>query len=288
MRPDHPKTAVIVPAFERPDALRACAGALARLDPAPDEIVVVDDGSREPLAPACEGVPRLRVLRVANGGPAAARNAGVRATEAEFLAFTDDDCLPEPGWLGALVAAQRGEGARLLGGAVRNAAPGVFAAASQTMGDYLNAASYAAEGAAEFFTSNNLACGRAMFEAIGGFDETFPLAAGEDRDFGRRWRAAGGTLALAPEAVVAHVHPMGLRGFWRQHSNYGRGARLLHERASASQGARFGRAGFYGALVTHPFRDRGPRPLARAALLALSQAATAHGYARQALSRPRR
>ena len=280
------RTAAIVPSYDRPERLRACLEALGRLDPAPDEIVVVDDGSARPLAPVCADVARVRCLRQGNRGPAAARNAGARATEAEFLAFTDDDCRPEPGWLGALLAAHDGEAGRLVGGRVRDVARGVCSAASQTLSDYLYAAGDAAGGRAEFFTSNNMGCAREGFERLGGFDEGFPLAAGEDRDFGRRWRAAGGTLVLAPAARVDHAHEMGLRQFWRQHANYGRGARLLHERDAArgAAGRRFQRARFYGGLLAHPLRDRGPRPLARAALLALSQIATAQGYAAQARS----
>ena len=274
------KTAVIVPSFNRPDRLRRCLQALTALDPAADEIVVVDDGSAEPLAPVCAGLPRVRCLRQPNRGPAAARNAGVAATGAAFLAFTDDDCRPHPGWLGALMAAQGGDPGRLVGGRVRDVARGLCAAASQTLSEYLYAAGDAAGGNAEFFTTNNLGLARAGFERLGGFDEGFPLAAGEDRDFGRRWRASGGSLVLAPDALVDHAHEMGLRQFWRQHANYGRGARLLDERAVP--GARGGnRLRFYGALVAHPLRDGGARPIARAALLALSQVATAQGYVAQ-------
>ena len=282
------KTAVIVPSYNRPDRLRRCLDALARLDPAPDEIVVVDDGSAEPLAPVCADVARVRCLRQPNRGPAAARNAGARETDAGFLAFTDDDCRPRPDWLGALLAAHGGERGRLVGGPIRDSARGVFAAASQTLSEYLYSAGDAAGGNAEFFTSNNLGCARAFFERLDGFSEAFPLAAGEDRDFGRRWRAAGGSLVLAPEAVVDHAHEMGLRQFWRQHSNYGRGARILHERSAEAPGPggrRFQGARFYGGLVAHPLRDHRPRPLMRAALLALSQLATAQGYVLQGRAR---
>ena len=276
------KTAVIVPSYDRPARLARCLEALSALDPPADAIVVVDDGSPEPLAAVCAGLAGVRCVRQANRGPAAARNAGARVTDAAFLAFTDDDCQPHPGWLGALVAAQGGDEARLVGGRVRDVAGGVFAAASQSLSDYLYEAGGAARGEAEFFTTNNMGCARARFERIGGFDESFPLAAGEDRDFGRRWRAAGGGLALAPDALVDHAHEMGLRGFWRQHANYGRGARLVHDRADPGEpGGRIQRLRFYAALVAHPLRDRRARPLTRAALLALSQLATVRGYVAQ-------
>ena len=282
------QTAIVVPTYDRPEALTACLEALGRLEPAPDEIVIVDDGGARPAAEVCARFAgRVRCIRQANAGPAAARNAGVRATGADLVALTDDDCTPRPGWLGALVRAQDGVRGRMVGGRVENAlSSNVYAAASQALCDYLYAAGDAEAGGAEFFTTNNVAFDRATFEAIGGFDESFPRAAGEDRDLGRRWRAAEGILVYAPEAVVDHAHGMDLRGFWRQQANYGRGARQLHARMAAriEGGRRFSRAGFYAGLVAHPLRDGHPRPLARSALLALAQAATAWGYARE---RPR-
>jgi GT2 family glycosyltransferase len=162
----------------------------------------------------------------------------------------------------------------------------VYAAASQSLCDYLYAVGGAGAGEAAFFTTNNVAFDRATFESIGGFDESFPRAAGEDRDLGRRWRAAGGSLVYAADAIVDHAHGMGLPGFWRQQAAYGRGARQLHARMAAEtdRGPRFSSAGFYTGLVVHPLRDGRPRPLARSALLALAQVATAWGYARE---RPR-
>ena len=282
------KTAVVVPTHDRPEALAACLDALLRLDPAPGAIVVVDDGGRRPAAEvAARFGDRVRCIRQDNAGPGAARNAGVRAAEGDLVALTDDDCRPRPDWLGALVRAQGGVRGRMVGGRVENAlSANVYAASSQALCDYLYAAGGAQAGGAEFFTTNNVAFDRATFEAIGGFDESFPRAAGEDRDLGRRWRGAGGRLVYAADAVVEHAHGMDLRGFWRQQSNYGRGARQLHARmeAQAEAGPRFGGLGFYAGLVAHPLGDGLPRPLSRSALLALAQVATAWGYARE---RPR-
>ncbi|HEY6886697.1 MAG TPA: glycosyltransferase, partial [Solirubrobacter sp.] len=102
--------AVVIPAHDRVDALAAC---LARVG-ACGELVVVDDGSRDPASVAavvterCQATssdhaPRI-VRRERGGGPAAARNAGVAATTAPLVAFLDSDTLPTPGWLAPLVA----------------------------------------------------------------------------------------------------------------------------------------------------------------------------------------
>lgn len=286
------KTAVVVPTHDRPERLWHCLTALVRLDPAPDGIVVVDDGGRRPAAPICTAFgSRVRCIRQENAGPAAARNLGIRATDAQIVALTDDDCAPRPDWLGALLAVQGGVAGRMVGGRVENALPeNVYASASQALCDYLYIASGAAAGGASFFTTNNLAFDRSFFEQIGGFDESFPRAAGEDRDLGQRWRAAGGSLTYVPEAVVDHAHHMDFRGFWRQQSNYGRGARQLQSRMALRQGSggSFSSPAFYARLVTHPLRDGGTKPLSRSALLALAQLATAWGYAQERFSSPGR
>ncbi|WOI56631.1 glycosyltransferase family 2 protein [Palleronia sp. LCG004] len=277
---------VVIPSFNRPDRLRACLEAL--MDDPDDsfDVIVVDDGSPEPLGPVCAPFgPRVTCLRQDNRGPAAARNRGVAESGGRLVLFTDDDCRPARGWVDAMRRAQDGEAGRLVGGRVVNLLEDdTYAAASQSLCDFLYEYFDAASGEMPFFTSNNIACDRAHFLAMGGFDESFPLAAAEDRDFGLRWRAAGGTLVFAEDAVVGHAHAMTLRSFLRQHSNYGRGARHLHTVMDDRGDARpkFERLKFYGDLVRYPLGREGRARVAQSALLFLSQAAMVSGYARQA------
>ena len=277
------RSAVIVPSFNRPAALKRCLEALIRQDDPDFEIIVVDDGSAVPLADVCAEVdPSIRCLRQDNAGPAKARNAGVRATDADFVAFTDDDCLPDPNWLRLLREAQGARPGCLVGGKVVNGLPGNrYSEASQAICDYLYRYYRAEEGDMPFFTSNNIGCERSHFDALGGFDETFPMAAAEDRDIGLRWREAGGALVYAPQAQVHHHHELDLGRFWRQHANYGRGARHLH-RLMTRRGKRRPKwepPSFYVGLVLHPLRREGFDALPIAALSALSQAAMIWGYA---------
>jgi GT2 family glycosyltransferase len=273
---------IVVPSFNRPDRLELCLAALAKLDGGPYEIVVVDDGSAKPLAPVCARFgPNVRCIRQENAGPAKARNTGAKAAGGEFIAFTDDDCQPEPGWILALAAAHAGDPMRLVGGRVDNIlTDNTFAAASQSLCDYLYDYFGAEDGASPFFTSNNIGCSRRRFLEIGGFDETFPLAAAEDRDFGMRWRDTGGQLVYAPDAIVGHAHHLTLARFWRQHVNYGRGARHLHSVIDGRGTSRpkLESARFYLGLMTYPLRKRSRRGLRQSALLFLSQVAMTRGY----------
>jgi glycosyltransferase involved in cell wall biosynthesis len=281
---------VVIPSYARPEPLARCMEALSKVRlEGSFEVIVVDDGSPTPLAPVIEKfadrVP-ARVLRQANKGPAAARNAGARAAIGRLLAFTDDDCLPEPDWLSALAKTHAQQPLALIGGRVSNALPdNIYSATSQDLVDYLYDYFGAETGDAPFFTSNNMACERARFIELGGFDESFPLAAAEDRELGMRWRDRGGALVYAPDAVVGHAHALSLQRYWRQHANYGRGARHLH-RVRMKDGLerpKFERLSFYTGLVSYPLRRRSPRALPKSALMALSQLAMTYGFTAQAM-----
>ena len=191
-----PQVSVVVPTRDRPDGLRAALAALAAqtLDPERFEVLVVDDGSTPPAA-VDPGPPAVRVLRhdVARG-PAAARNAGWRAARAPLVAFTDDDCTASPGWLEALLAAGAG-GEAVVQGPVAPARPGEVRPLSHTID---------MPEPNPFFVTCNVAYPRRLLERLGGFDEAFPAASGEDVDLGTRAVDAGAPTRFARDALVLH------------------------------------------------------------------------------------
>lgn len=279
--------AVVVPSFRRPERIRACVAALAEQDHPRDRfaVVVVDDGSPEPLAPALASLADrldLTVHRQANAGPAAARNTGARLATGDLLAFTDDDCLPAPGWVSALAAAHAEDPRAMLGGRIVNVLErDLFAEASQQLVAALYAW-YAQGGRGRFFASNNLAAPREALLELGAFDTAFPQPGGEDRELCERWAAAGLPLLEVPDAVVRHAHGMDARGFLRQHVSYGRGAHQLHAAriAAGGPGVQVEPPRFYGHLLRHPFRSLPPaRAAAASGLIALAQVANAVGFA---------
>jgi GT2 family glycosyltransferase len=285
-----PSASVIVPTHSRPDSLRRCLEALASLDypRSQFELVIVDDGEQglaELVAPFAERVS-LNLVAGEGRGPALARNAGMAAATGELLAFTDDDCAPEPGWLAALARAV-GDRERIAGGRTVNGLTGNrFSAASQAINDAVYDHYNAEPEHAGFLASNNLAGPTGCFERLGGFDGRFSLAAGEDRDLCTRWLEQGGELAYEPAAIVNHFHELDLRGFWRQHYGYGRGT-YLQRKLRAERGAEFELApaatsGILGSTVRRGVRERSP---ARVALLGVWQLANFAGFARQSLAR---
>lgn len=283
-----PAISVVIPTYDRPRRLAACLEALARQEPPEGgfEVIVVDDGSPTPVA-SVAGPFRDRldvdVVRQENAGPAAARNVGAARARGALIAFTDDDCQPDPGWLWAYAEAAAAHPGHLLIGRTFNALrTNPYAEASQLLLAYLYEYFGPDSGRTLLVASNNMVLPVDAFHALGGFDPRFGLAAGEDRDFAARWHEAGRAATSVPGAVVQHGHEMGLAGFWRQHSHYGRGAARYHALRVARGASRLRPEPlrFYTDLVAYPLRrSRRPEAWLHAALLGVAQVANVAGYA---------
>jgi O-antigen/teichoic acid export membrane protein/GT2 family glycosyltransferase len=284
---EHPRFSVVVPTYGRPAALEGCLQGLRAQAYPPEqyEVIVVDDGS----APADHAAATAlcarygaRLLAQPHAGPGRARNHGAAQARGGWLAFTDDDCRPEPGWLEALHAALARHPGAAVGGPVVNALPrNPYAAASQALIGFLHGYYNRDADDAGFLTSNNLALPAADFHALGGFDAALPLAAAEDRELCERWRGLGRRLVYAPRAVVAHAHTLTVRAFWQQHFRYGRGAHAcrLARRQRGQPPAPVEPPRFYLGLARAVTRAMPPGWRALGPVLALaSQAAHTLGF----------
>ncbi len=286
--------AVVVPTYSRPQRLASCLAALARqtLPPERFEVIVVDDGSPQSVRGAVEPFKnqmRLSLVRQPNSGPAAARNAGAARANGTHLAFTDDDCEPDPNWLRTLSEHLQRNPAALVGGRIVNClAQDPYARASQAITDFVSERSAAQEGF-KLFATCNLAVSAAGFRQLGGYCTGFSLAAGEDYDFCHRWQHAGRQVLYAPDAIVGHRHALSLGSFCRQHFNYGRGLMQFHARAAAREGharIKSQRTSFYLGLLRYPLRDGiSVRGVRESGLVLISQIATAAGAACEACRR---
>jgi glycosyltransferase involved in cell wall biosynthesis len=270
---------IVVPTRNRVAALGRCLDAVATqkgLDSF--EVLVVDDGGgdadrvRELVATR----PVARLVRIDGAGPAAARNAGAQAAVGGVVCFTDDDCEPAPDWAARLVQ-RLDRGADAVGGRTVNGRPGdPFIEASELITQHLQASTKLRLPGRVFIPSNNLACRRSLVLEHP-FDERYATAAAEDRAWCARVATAGAALVLEPRAVVAHHPKLGLRGFWRQHVRYGRGA---YRFARSKPGADWQEPpSFYLSLVRAGLA-KGP---GCGSLILLSQLATGAGFAREAL-----
>ena len=282
-----PFFSVIVPTYNRPEPLRRCLEALAVQEYPRErfEVIVVDDGGTKPLDELLarfQGQINLHYLVQPNLGPAVARNSGARQANGRFLAFTDDDCAPAPIWLPRLAEQLMKEPHKMVGGYTKNAlSRNPFSITSQLLIDFLYHHYNKTESRALFFTSNNIAIAADMFWEIGGFDETMPLAAGEDRELCDRWLEEGFEMVYLPKAVIFHEHYLQFFSFWRQHFNYGRGAWLYHWVRSQRkhQPVHLESPTFYLKLVSFPLTmARDIRAYILTGMLFFTQAANAVGF----------
>lgn len=280
------RISVVIPTRRRPRQLRACLESLRAVDypVANFEVIVVDDGGGLPAAliEAVRPWLDIRLLSQDHHGPATARNRGIAAARGDIVAFTDDDCTVDRGWLRALDEAIARHPDAIVGGATNSSIDSsIFAVASQDLVDFLYEYYAAVPTSLRFFATNNVACRREAILSLGGFDESFPRAAAEDRDLCERWHEAGRPFHFEEGARVTHHLQSTLRRYVAQHLRYGQGAAHLNRarQRRGHRGPKLEPLSFYVRLVTHPVR-RGlsPRTVALSILAFLSQAAYGAGY----------
>ena len=291
-----PFFSIIIPTYNRPGQLAACLQSMCRLDYPRDrfEVIVIDDGSeRTPdnVVGRFRSEIDVGLVKQAHGGPAAARNTGAGAAKGQYLAFTGDDCSPAHDWLRALAARVEREPECALGGSLVNGLSGnACSTATHLLIRYLYSYYNGRPDSARFFTPNNLTIPSKRFSSIGGFDPSFDLGAGEDREFCDRWLRRGYRMVYAADAVVSHNHALTFREFLQLHSNYGRGTRRYREMIAQRDGDRiqFEPLRFYLDLVRYPLAEATDNGQFRlAALLGISQIANAVGYFTEHFTRNR-
>lgn len=221
---------VVIATLERPDALARCLDALFAGNAVPAEVVVVDQSRDERTRQLIEGSSRWAVeyLRQARRGLSASRNAGVARTTRETVAVTDDDCIPDGGWVAALARAFESPGRP---GAVTGRVlphgpdvPGLYAVSSR--GSTVRADYHGDVAPWLVGTGANVAMRRDWIHRVGDYDERLgagsPGGAGEDLDMLHRLLRAGAIIRYEPDAVIYHERQTRARRIATR-SSYGRG-----------------------------------------------------------------
>lgn len=246
--PNDPKPApemsvsVVVCTRGRPESLRNCLTSLARLDPAATEVIVVDNGRPDDgvRAIVCQ-FPGFRYLTESEPGLSRARNAGLRAASGEIIAWTDDDVVVSPGWIGKIL---RGFATKEVAGLTGLVLPERLETSAQVRFERgfggFNRGYRALTYDAEFFAATratgvpvwaigagaNMAFRREVFAKVGHFDDRLGAGAAgcsEDSEMWYRMLAAGMTIRYEPLAVVWHAHRADGGDFQDQMAHYMRG-----------------------------------------------------------------
>ena len=192
-----PRISVIIPTCHRNDLLAKCLDCLAPgiqiLPPEQYEVIVTDDGSRTTAQQMVqERYSWAHWVEGPRRGPAANRNNGARFAHGGWFAFTDDDCLPQPGWLEAFRAAIQ---------------PDIFVYEGKTtclagLHSPLEDAPINLTGG--WLWSCNMLVKQTVFASLGGFDEDFPHPHMEDTDFRERLKQNGLGFVFVEGALIDH------------------------------------------------------------------------------------
>lgn len=212
-----PRASIVIPVFNQLAHTLCCLRALAEHPPAAAcEVIVVDDGSSDETAQRLPSIAGLHYhRREANGGFIAACNDGARMARGEYVVFLNNDTVPQPGWLDALLGTFEAHPDAGLVGAQLRYPDGRLQEAGGVVFSDGNGWNYGRHGApqdpryaylrdADYVSGAAIALPRALFAQLGGFDARYAPAYYEDTDLAFRVRAAGHRVLYQPAAVVAH------------------------------------------------------------------------------------
>ncbi|HYO88613.1 MAG TPA: glycosyltransferase [Candidatus Limnocylindrales bacterium] len=213
---------VIATVLNEGESIRGLLNSLAGQTLPPDEVVIVDGGSRDQtlaILREYSGRLPLHVIEVPGCSISAGRNRAIAEAHGDLIASTDAGVVLVPGWLESLMAPLRSDSAvSVVGGFFEADARTVFeaalGAATLPLVEEIDAATFLP-------SSRSVAFRRAAWEAVGGYPEWLDYC--EDLIFDLRLKVAAPNWVFAPAAVV-HFRPRkSLRAFMRQYTLYARG-----------------------------------------------------------------
>ena len=234
-----PPVSIVIPVYGHAFYTRLCFLALPPSIPGwpAVEVVVVDNGSDAETAALLDRLaPPYHVLRQpANAGFAPACNRGAALARGRWLVFLNNDTVPQPGWLDALVAEAERAGAGIAGskllypdGTIQHAGVGFHDDGSPFVLHHCRPADWPEANRprdVRAVTGAALLVDRALFADLGGFDERY-LNGYEDLDLCCRARERGQCVRYVPDSVLYHFGSVAAGRF----AAHDRNAALFEER----------------------------------------------------------
>jgi GT2 family glycosyltransferase len=219
------RLSVVIPCYRRPDPLTRCLQELSTQDVSePFEVIVVDDGSPEPLGPTIEAMKRklpvpLSCVRQANGGPGAARNTGARRANGSCLLLLDDDLSIAPDFLRLHLEAQKRVGPAAISadftvhasmddpelGRWYAARAARWAEEAERVRERVAPGIFRVPG--QLLSSTNLCIPRQDYLEAGGFDTAYGAPSCEDMDLGVRLTKRGFPIYRITTTQPVHLEP---------------------------------------------------------------------------------
>jgi succinoglycan biosynthesis protein ExoM len=204
------RVAICIATFKRTELLRKLLRGISELTfqkvPMPEiQLIVADNDAHGTAAEVCDSIPQrwpVKYVIEPRRGISQARNLAIsEVRDVDFIAFIDDDEVPEPSWLDELLSAQQRFGADVVAGPV---VPSFTADVPEWVkeGKLFQSWRHVSGEFLDFCSTNNTLVARAVFDRVGAFDERFGLTGAEDTHFFLRVRRAGFQIVWASEAIA--------------------------------------------------------------------------------------
>lgn len=198
---------IIIPTFNGASRVGDCLDSLLEQTAGRDaEILVVNDGSTDNTADVVARYSDVRLITQSNAGPAAARNRGALEARGTIIMFTDDDCVPMPDWLAAMI--EPFDDPNVVG------VKGIYRTRQRRLAARFVQIEYedkyrrmASLPQIDFIDTYSAGFRRDRFLEMNGYDTRFPVACAEDVELSYRMSARGWTMKFVPAAIVYHTHP---------------------------------------------------------------------------------
>jgi len=218
-----PFVSIVIPVYNGTRTIRLCLDAIQRLDYPREryEVIVVDNNSTDGTPEIVSQYPVRLLYERELQGPHAATNTGLRQAQGEIIAFTDSDCVPEKGWLRALIAPFADEGVVATGGRIEAYQPTtrVERFLQYEVRLFRNCLRMTDSFPASIITGNAAYRADALHQ-VGLFNANMYTGAEVDLAWRVQW-TTGKKVVYMDEAVVYHIFTPTVRRMFRHFRIYG-------------------------------------------------------------------
>ncbi|MDD4893795.1 MAG: glycosyltransferase [Candidatus Omnitrophica bacterium] len=217
---ESPHLSIVIPVYNAQRYIKRCIDSVLKQSLPSDQydVIVVNDGSSDDTGTILKGYGnKICVISQLRKGPAVARNLGARHGRGKVLLFTDADCIADVNWARNMLVPFSNANADIVQGVYRTNQKQMVARFAQIE---IEQRYYRMEvkQCIDMIGTYSAAFRKEIFERFKGFNETFPMASGEDLEF--IWRIRNQSkdvkIVLNRDAYVFHTHPATFRAYWQQ------------------------------------------------------------------------
>ncbi len=220
---------VIVPTYNRILQLFRLLKSLDKLNPMPDEIIIVDDNSTDGTGKLLYKWKRIKrdyhkeiILKTKNKGPADSRNLGIYQSRNDLIAFTDDDVVVHTKWIKGITSKLLNPDKKVVGvgGVVKSINNDILSKY------YVEHKILEAPRQLNYLPTVNCCFKKNTLIKSGGFDISFSFAGGEDTDLCLRLKNKGYHFVKENKAIIYHDFSSNFLNFCRMWIRYGKGTQM--------------------------------------------------------------